>query len=438
MPCPYLAAHMKYEPIDPQLFIDNRERFRTHMAPKSVAIFFSNDQAMKNGDMAFPFRQNSDTFHQTGIDQEETILVVSPDCPIPNMKEVLYIRRIDEHIAIWEGAKVGITEARAMSGIENVMFYDEFEATIRNIMNHAEVCYLNLNENDRAVISQPYHDLRRARNFREHYPLHTFKRSAPIMTALRTIKHPIEIAQMRQACAITKTAFENVLHMLKPGTMEYEVEAEVLRSFIANRANGPAYNSIIASGANACVLHYNNNNQPCQAGDLVLMDFGAEYANYAADMTRTVPVSGRFTPRQRQVYNACLRVIRQAMHLLKPGATLDSVNQHVGALMQEELIGLGLFTAEEVKAQNPSAPLYKKYFMHGTSHFLGLDVHDIGNRYAPMQVGNVFTCEPGIYIREENIGIRLENNILITENGILDLMADIPLEADEIEALMAK
>ncbi len=428
---------MKYHPIAKELFIENRKRFRSKIKPGSTAIFHSNDEMPRNGDGNFPFRQNSDLFYLSGIDQEQSILVISPECPLPQYREVLFLRKTNATIAVWEGHKYTKEEARTASGIETIIWIEDMESVMTIVLNHSQNIYVNLNENDRLSTLVPYRDMRYAREIKEKYPAHNFERSGPIMAELRSVKSKTEIDLISVAINITEKAFRRVLEFTRPGVMEHEIEAEVIHEFIRNRATGHAYNPIIASGANACVLHYNDNNQQCRDGDVILMDFGAEYANYAADLTRSIPVNGKFTPRQRDVYNAVLRVMRAAMKLLVPGNTIEKYHAEVGKLMEAELLGLGLLSKEDIASQNPDYPAYKKYFMHGTSHFLGLDVHDIGDKYAPMKAGMVFTCEPGIYIPEENLGIRLENDILITEKGPVDLMASIPLEAEEIEQLMA-
>ncbi len=429
---------MKYHPIAKELFIENRKRFAAKMDSGATAIFNSNDEMSRCGDANFLFRQQSDIYYLSGIDQEQTILIISPDCPLPQYREVLFLRKTNEHIAVWEGHKYTKEEARAASGINTVFWLEEMDAIMTIIVNHSAAIYLNLNENDRFSSPVPYRDLRFAQEFTKAHPGHRICRSAPIMATLRSIKSDLEIDAMKEAMRITELAFRRVLAFTKPGVMEYEIEAEITHEFLRNRATGHAYTPIIASGPSACVLHYNDNNQECKDGDIILMDFGAEYANYAADLTRCIPVNGKFTKRQKDVYNAVLRVMRAATSMLMPGNTIENYHKEVGFVMEQELIGLGLLTQEEVKNQNPASPAYKKYFMHGTSHFLGLDVHDIGDRYAPMQAGMVFTCEPGIYIPAEGIGIRLENDILLSEKGPIDLMASIPLEADDIESLMAK
>jgi Xaa-Pro aminopeptidase len=406
------------------------------MKPGSIAFFNSNDEMPRNGDANFLFRQQSDLFYLSGIDQEKTILVLFPDAPLPRYREILFVRKTNEHIAVWEGHKYTKEEARAASGIRTVLWLEDYDSIVPMLLNHCSTVYVNLNENDRFVSDVPYRELRFARDLQSRLTGHSFERSGPHMAALRSIKHDIEIKLMQKAMDITEKAFRRVLRFVKPGVMEYEIEAEITHEFIRKRATGHAYTPIIASGPSACILHYNDNNRECKDGDVILLDFGAEYANYAADLTRCVPVSGQFTERQRDVYNAVLRVMKAATHMLRPGNTIEAYHVEVGKVMEEELIGLGLLSRDEVKKQNPDAPLYKKYFMHGTSHFLGLDVHDIGDRYLPMQAGMVFTCEPGIYIPEEGLGIRLENDILVTSKDPVDLMASIPLEVEDVEEIM--
>jgi Xaa-Pro aminopeptidase len=428
---------MKYTPIDKKLFIDNRKKFTAFLQPDSIAIFNSNDEMPRNGDQNFLFRQHSDLFWLTGIDQEQTILVIAPNHPLTEYREALFVRKTNEHIAVWEGHKYTKEEAREASGIQHVYWVDDFQAMLPVMMHHSGKVYVNLNENDRFVTEVPYRDVRFGLELRNKYPNHQYERSASIMSKLRSIKSQPEVDLISTACAITDKAFRRVLNFVKPGVMEYEIEAEITHEFIRNRANGHSYYPIIASGASACVLHYTENNRMCNDGDVLLLDFGAEYANYAADLTRSIPVNGKFTSRQRDVYNAVLRVMKAAINMLVVGNTIPKYHEEVGRIMEQELIALGLLKTDEVKKQDAKQPLYKKYFMHGTSHFLGLDVHDIGNRYEPMKAGMVFTCEPGIYIPEENLGIRIENDILITEKGPVDLMAKIPMEADEIEEMMA-
>ena len=427
---------MKYLPVNEHLFTNNRKNFVSRIKSSSIAIFNSNDEFPRSGDQTFVFKQNADFFYLTGIDQEQSILIVFPDCPNSLYKEVLFLRQTNEHIAVWEGHKYTKEEARKASGIETVYWLSEFDAILHSIINYADNIYITTNENDRFSFSVPYRDLRMLDELRAKYPLHHYERSAPIMRDLRVVKSDIEVELTKKACAITRDAFIRTLKFVKPGVTEYEIEAEVIHEFIRQRATGHAYTPIIASGKNAIVLHYIDNNQVCNDGDVILFDFGAEYANYNADMSRSIPVSGRFTKRQRDVYDAVLRVMREATKLIVAGAVWNEYHDEVGKIMTGELIGLGLLDKHDVEKQDPKMPAYKKYFMHGTSHHLGLDVHDFASRYKPFEVSNILTCEPGIYIPKEGLGIRIENNILITQGGNIDLMADIPVEADEIESIM--
>jgi Xaa-Pro aminopeptidase len=427
---------MKYLPVNQRLFLYNRKNFVSRLKPSSIAIFNANDEFPRSGDQTFVFKQNADFFYLTGIDQEQSILILFPDCPNTLYKEVLFLRQTSEHIAVWEGHKYTKEEAKQASGIESVFWLSEFDAILHSIINYAENIYINTNENDRFSFDVPYRDLRMLDKLRAQYPLHHYQRSAPIMRDLRVVKSEIEIELTKKACAITRDAFIRTLKFVKPGIAEYEIEAEVTHEFLRQRATGHAYSPIIASGRNAIVLHYIDNNQVCKDGDVILFDFGAEYANYNADMSRSVPVSGRFTKRQRQVYDAVLKVMREATKLIVAGAVWNDYHDEVGKIMTSELIGLGLLDKHDVEKQDPTMPAYKRYFMHGTSHHLGLDVHDFASRYKPFEVGNILTCEPGIYIPQENLGIRLENNILITKDGNVDLMADIPIDGDEIELIM--
>ncbi|HEY8402812.1 MAG TPA: aminopeptidase P N-terminal domain-containing protein [Cytophagaceae bacterium] len=427
---------MRYSPIDNKLFIKNRENFQAKLKPNSIAIFQSNDVLPTNADGTMPFRQNNDLFYLSGIDQEETILILYPDAKQESHKEILFLRETNEHIATWEGEKLTKDQARELSGIKNIYWNNEFESVLNTLISDAEYIYLNSNEHSRAEKTIDTKEDRFNKWCMERYPLHKYERAAPILHQLRSIKSDIEIELIKEACKITEKAFRRILKFVKPGVMEYEIEAEITHEFIKNRSRGHAYMPIIASGKDSCVLHYITNNKQCKDGDLLLLDFGAEYANYASDLTRTIPVNGKFSKRQKEVYLAVLKVMKFATSRLVVGNNLTDYNKEVGEVMQEELIRLGLLKAEDVKNQDSNAPLYKKYFMHGTSHFLGLDVHDVGSRYMPFQEGMVFTCEPGIYIRDEKIGIRLENDILITKNGPVDLMKNIPLELEEIESLM--
>jgi Xaa-Pro aminopeptidase len=430
---------MKYLPIDPNLFIENRKKLAAKLPPGSIAIFMSNDQFPRSADGQYMFRQDADIFYLTGIDQEDSMLILYPDCPRTEYREVLFLRKTSDLIAVWEGHKYTIEEAQKVSGIKQVMWNDEFNTVLNMVMIYAENVYLNLNEHDRLVNEVPYKNLRFTLELKEQFPLHNYHRAARLMHDLRSVKSETEIALIKNAVTITEKAFRRILKFMKPGVMEYEVEAEITHEFLSDRATGHAYAPIIASGKNACVLHYVDNNQECKDGEVLLMDFGADYANYAADLTRSIPVNGKFTPRQKEIYNAVLRVMVAARNLLRPGLDLHDFNtKTVGKLMEEELIRLRILNADEVSKQDPEKPLYKKYFMHGTSHYLGLDVHDVGYRFATVEPGMVFTCEPGLYIPEENIGIRIENDILVTNGDPVDLMASIPIEAAEIEELMKK
>jgi Xaa-Pro aminopeptidase len=429
---------MKYQAIDSALFIENRKKFKNLLKPNSLAIFVSNDIMPTNADGSMGFKQNNDLFYLSGIDQEDTILVIFPDVKDGKHKEVLFVRETSELIAVWEGAKLTKEQATKASGIDHVYWFQDFDKVMKAFFFQAEHLYLNSNEHTRASIETETAQDRFNKKIRAKYPLHKIERSAPIMQKIRAVKSSQEIELIQQACDITEKGFRRVLSFIKPGVWEYEIEAEFIHEFIRNRSQGFAYGPIVASGKNACVLHYVENNRQCKDGDVILLDVAAEYANYASDLTRSIPVNGKYSKRQREVYNAVLRVHRAATKLMVPGQTFEKYNSVVGNLMTEELLALGLLKKDEVKNQNPNWPAYKKYFMHGTSHFLGLDVHDVGFFSEPMQAGMVFTVEPGIYIPEEGLGIRIENNILITMNGQLDLMKNIPIEADEIEELMSR
>jgi Xaa-Pro aminopeptidase len=427
---------MKYCSVDKNLFVNNRKNFSKHLNQKSIALFNANDEFPRTGDQTHVFKQNADLFYLSGIDQEQTILLLFPDCPNPLYKEVLFLRQTSEYIAVWEGHKYTMDEARIASGIETIFWIEEFWNIFQTIIHYADHIYLNTNENDRYAHQVPYRDLRFIHDLQQRFPLHHYERSAPILRGLRAIKSSTEIELTQKACNITRDAFVRILKFIKPGVKEYEIEAEIIHEFIRQGATGHAYSPIIASGANANILHYNDNNQVCRDGDVILFDFGAEYANYNADLSRSVPVNGKFTSRQKDVYNAVLRVMNESKAMLIAGTIWNEYHEEVGKVMESELIGLGLLDKHDVAKQDPAMPLYKKYFMHGTSHHLGLDVHDFASRYEPFAIGNILTCEPGIYIQEEGLGIRLENDILITATGNTDLMADIPLEADEIESIM--
>jgi Xaa-Pro aminopeptidase len=427
---------MRYDPIDPQLFIENRRKLAARLKRRSIAVLNSNDLMPTSADGVQPFVQQTDLFYLSGIDQEESTLVIFPDSAEEKHREVLFLRETSEQIALWEGKKHSQDEAAAVSGIRSVYWNSEFESIFRGLVFQAERIYLNSNEHLRAAAVVETRDARFAKWCRAAFPLHRYRRLAPILHHLRAVKSPLEIELIRKAVGITGQAFRRLLGFIRPGVWEYEIEAEIWHEFLRARSRGPAFQTIAASGADACTLHYVKNDKPCREGELVLIDFGAEYANYAGDLTRTVPVSGRYTARQRAVYDAVLRVQQAAIQLLRPGTTLDAYHAEVGRVMEAELVGLGLLDPAAVRSQAPERPLYKRYFPHGCSHHLGLDVHDYGDKFRPFEAGMVLTCEPGIYIREEGLGVRIENDILITDAGPVDLAADVPREADEIEALM--
>lgn len=406
------------------------------MQPNSLAVFNSNDIITTSADSTRSFKQHTDILWLSGVDQEESILVLFPNCRDEKHREVLFLKETNDHIAIWEGEKLSKTGAFNTSGIKTVYWLNQFPVIFNQLMSEAHQVYINTNEHWRANTETQTREDRWVIWCKEKYPAHTYLRSNPILHQLRAVKHKIEIALMQQACDITEKGLRRILKFIKPGVMEYEIEAELWHEFIRNRSQGFAYTPILGSGRNACVLHYIENNQRCNDGDVILMDFGAEYANYSSDLTRCVPVNGRFTPRQKAVYNAVLRVKNGAVSALRPGKTLKQYHIEVGQLMEKELVDLGLISMDDIKYQNPDWPAYKKYFMHGTSHYIGLDTHDYGPWNTVIPEGAVFTVEPGIYILEENLGIRLEDDYLITKEGHHNLMANIPIEAEEIEALM--
>jgi len=401
-----------------------------------LAVFSSNDIYPTSADGTMAFKQASDIFYLTGVDQEETILILFPSAQNPAHREILFLKETSEHIAIWEGAKLTKEQAHAQTGIRNIQWVQDFDKTMRVLMNEANTLYLNDNAHTRATIEVETREMRLSKKLRSEYPHHTIARIAPAMHHLRAIKQEEEIIQLQRAIDITQAGFERVLQFVKPGVMEYEIEAEFAHEFLRRGSRGFAYTPIIASGSNACVLHYIANDLPCKEGDVILLDVGAEYGNYNADMTRCIPVSGRFTVRQKDVYNAVLRVMKSATTLLRPGTMIGDYHKAVGEMMSKELVDLGLITMEDIKNENPAWPAYKKYFMHGTSHFLGLDVHDVGDWNIPMQVGNVFTVEPGIYIPNEGLGIRIENNVVIEDQKTRNLFASFPTEVEEIEDWM--
>ncbi|MFC2096321.1 aminopeptidase P family protein [Bacteroidota bacterium] len=426
---------MKYPQLSSTLFEKNRKKVIKLLQSNSLAVVHANDQMHRNGDQYFPFRQSSDLFYLTGIDQEKTILTLCPNHPDKNLREILFIIESNEKIAVWEGHKYTKEEAQKTSGLKTIKYISEFESIFRELAIKAEAIYLNLNENPKFKPKSPSADERFIEILTKDFPAHELERLAPIMKHLRLKKEPEEIDLMKEACNITNKAFIRVLKFVKPGVTEYQVEAEIIHEFLWNKATDHAYAPIIASGRSACILHYIENNRKCKDGDLLLMDFGAEYANYAADCTRTIPVNGKFTPRQKECYEAVLRVMKKTISWLTPGTTINRVNERVEKLIQEEHIKLGLYTQEDVDKQNPEKPLVKKYYPHGTCHFIGLDVHDVGERTTVLEEGMVLTCEPGIYIPEENIGIRIENDVIVNLKPI-DLMGDIPREVAEIEKLM--
>lgn len=429
---------MRYEPADSPFFVRNRNRLAELLKPGSLAIFNSNDVMPTNADGTMTFKQNTDLYYLSGIDQEESILLLYPDAKDEKDREILFVRETSDLIAIWEGAKLNKEQATGLSGISNVQWTSQFEVTLHRLIQQAEHIYLNTNEHLRCETSVETRDQRFSKKCRAQYPLHRYERLAPLMHRLRIIKDEQEIQKIQHACNITEKGFRRILKAVKPGIGEWQIEAEYMHEFLWNQSKGFAYTPIIASGKNACVLHYIENEHVCQDGDMLLMDVGAEYGNWNSDMTRTIPVNGKFTPRQRDVYNSVLKVMRRANGILRPGILPSDYQKQVMAFVEEELIHLGLIDATEAAEQGPDKPLVRKYFMHGTSHHLGLDVHDVCPVNEPVAEGMVFTIEPGIYIPDENLGVRLENDVVIGQEENIDLMANIPIEADEIEALMAQ
>lgn len=428
---------MKYDRINKELFIHNRKNFAQQMQGSSLAVFNSNDIYPVSADSTLPFTQHRDIFHLSGVDQEESILVISPNSKNPNHREVLFLKETNEHIAIWEGEKLTKEAAFEVAGIKTVYWLDQFDRVFKDMMCEVDTIYLNTNEHLRANTEVQTREDRFIEKVKRDYPSHNVARSAPIMHRIRSIKHSIEIELMQQACDITKAGVERLLGFVKPGVWEYEIEAELLHEFIRRRSDGFAYTPIVASGKNACVLHYIENNQQCKDGDVILLDVGAAYANYSSDLTRCIPVNGRFTDRQRAVYNSVLHVKKEAEKMLVPGTMMADYHKEVGKIMEAELLKLGLIDQTDIKNQREDWPAYKKYFMHGTSHFIGLDTHDVGLWNEPIKAGMVFTCEPGIYIPAEGLGIRLEDDLVVQDKGApLNLMGSIPLEADEIEDWM--
>ncbi|MEP7107839.1 MAG: aminopeptidase P family protein [Ferruginibacter sp.] len=427
---------MKYLPLNPVLFVQNRKRFVEKMDKQSIAIFNSNDELPTNADQLYRFKQNSDLIWLTGIEQEESMLILFPDNPDPKYREVLVLVRPNELKEKWDGHRLRSNEATAISGIKTIVWLDVLDTLLQPWIHWSETIYLNSNENDRKSNLVPVRDYRYAEMMKLRYPLHNYKRSAKILKELRAIKTALEIEIMQKAIEITDNSFRKLLQFIKPGVKEYEIEAEIYHSFLSQRATGPAYSSIIASGDRARTLHYVENNQECKDGELILMDFGAEYGNYCADLTRTVPVNGKFTSRQKTVYNACLHLHHYAASILKPGISIIDYTEKVGDEATQIFQKIGLLNKTDIKNEDPENKAYRKYLYHGISHHLGIDVHDLGTRTAPVKAGMVFTIEPGIYIEEEKMGIRIENNFWITRNGNKDLMKNIPITIDEIEALM--
>ncbi len=429
---------MKYAPLNQELFIENRKRFTAKLKPGSIAIFNSNDELPMNADQLYFFKQNSDLFWLTGIEQEDSMLILFPDNPDKAYKEVLVLVRPNELKEKWDGKRLRVEEARAISGIQQIVWLDSLDALLQVWIHHAENIYLNTNENDRKANLVPVRDYRYIETMKSRYPLHHYHRSAPILKHLRAIKTKLEVDVLQKAIDITDETFRHLLQFIRPGVGEHEIEAEIWHQFLRRRATRPAYQSIIASGDRARTLHYIANNEECKDGELILMDFGAEYGNYCADLTRTVPVNGKFTRRQKSVYNGCLHLHNYAKSILKPGINIVDYTDKVGEEATQVFLKLGLIRKSDVKNEDPQNRAYRKYLYHGISHHLGIDVHDLGPRFEPIKPGMLFTVEPGIYIEEEQMGVRIENNIWITKNGHVDLMKNIPITVEDIEALMKK
>lgn len=428
---------MKYDRIDKALYIANRQNFTAQMAVNTLAVFNSNDIYPVSADSTLPFAQHRDILYLSGVDQEESILVLFPNASNPAHREVLFLKETSELIAIWEGEKLTKQTAFDTSGIQTVYWLQQFSTIFRQLMAEAQGIYLNTNEHLRANTEVETREDRFIKQLKLDYPVHQVYKSAPLLHKIRSLKHQIELELMQTACNITEAGVRRLLAFIKPGVWEYEIEAELAHEFLHKRSKGFAYTPIVASGKNACVLHYIENNQQCQSGDVILLDVGAEYANYSSDLTRCIPINGRFTARQKAVYNAVLHVKNEATKLLVPGTIMLEYHNQVGLLMQEQLVNLGLITTDDIKNQDPAWPAYKKYFMHGTSHFLGLDTHDVGLWHEPIAANMVFTVEPGIYIPAEGLGIRLEDDVVVQASGApFNLMGNIPIEAEEIEALM--
>lgn len=428
---------MKYDPINSKLFIKNRKNFMAQMKPKSMAVFNSNDIYPISADSTMPFQQHRDIFFLSGIDQEESVLILFPDCPNTDLREVLFVRETNDHIAVWEGEKLTKEAATKTSGVQTIYWLQDLEKVLFEMSTYADTFYINTNEHYRANVSTETREDRFNKWLLAKYPAHSVAKSNPILQRLRSVKDQIELDLMQRACNITEKGFRRLLNFVKPGVWEYEIEAELLHEFVRNRSKGFAYTPIIASGNNANVLHYIENNQQCKSGDLILLDVAAEYANYASDLTRTIPISGKYSDRQKAVYNAVNHVKKEATKMLVPGTLWKEYHVEVGKIMTSELLKLGLLDKADVQNEDKNWPAYKKYMMHGTSHHIGLDTHDYGLLYEPMQANMVFTVEPGIYIPDEGFGIRLEDDVVIQETGEpFNLMGNIPIEADEIEDIM--
>jgi len=428
---------MRYEPIKSDLFIQNRKNFMSQMLPNSLAVFNSNDTYPIGADSTIPFQQDRNIYYLSGVDQEESILVLFPDAPDPKHREVLFLTETNPHIAVWEGEKLNEEKVLQNTGIKTVYWLKDFPKVFNELMTQCDLVYMNTNEHYRADHATQTREDRFNKWLKENYPAHQVAKSNPILQRLRSIKHPLELEVMQKACTITEKGFRRILNYTKPGQWEYELEAEFMHEFLMNKSRGFSYTPIIAGGKNATVLHYIENKEQLKTGDLILIDVGAEYANYASDMTRTIPVSGKFSVRQKQIYNAVNKVKKEATNLLVPGTIWKDYHVEVGKLMTSELLNLGLLDKADVENENPDWPAYKKYFMHGTSHNIGLDTHDYGLLNEPMKANQVFTVEPGIYLPEENMGIRLEDDVVIQEKGApKNLMTNIPIEMDEIEDLM--
>ena len=427
---------MKYLPLNPQIFVDNRKRFAKAMRPDSIAIFVSNDEWPSNGDALHAFKQNTDLYWLTGVEQEDSMVILFPDCPDPKYREVLVLVRPNELKEKWDGKRLRSNEATAISGIKTIVWLDSLDALLQTWVHLADHIYLDSNENDRKASLIQTREYRFIAEMKARYPLHKYERAAKIMKELRGIKTKLEVEVLQKAIDITDNTFRRLLKFIKPGVMEYEIEAEIFHSFLSQRSAGPAYGSIIASGDRARTLHYVSNNQECKNGELILMDFGAEYGGYCADLTRTIPVNGKFSLRQKEVYNACLALHNYAKSILKPGISIVDYTEKVGDEATKQFLKIGLITKADVKNEDPENRAYRKYLYHGISHHLGIDVHDLGTRTESIKPGMVFTIEPGIYIEQEQMGVRIENNFWITKNGNIDLMKNIPITIEEIETLM--